>query len=85
MLLELPFYFKRLRFWLKCNEIYKVIKFDQIRIECEEKQILALPSGNNNQQSDNDCSMNCPVCGTINILNEANTEFKCVYCESPLF
>ncbi len=26
MLLELPFYFKRLRFWLKCNEIYKVIK-----------------------------------------------------------
>ena len=67
------------------DEIYKLIKFDQIKIECEEKQILALPSGNNNQQSDNDCSMNCPVCGTINILNETNTEFKCVFCESPLF
>ena len=67
------------------DEIYKVIKFDKIKIECEEKQILALPSGNNNQQSDNDCSMNCPVCGTINILNETNTEFKCVFCESPLF
>ena len=26
MLLELPFYFKRLRFWLKCNEIYKVCR-----------------------------------------------------------
>ena len=67
------------------EEVYKVIKFDKFKIEFEEKKILALPQGNNNQQSDNDCSINCPVCGTINILNEGNTEFKCVFCESPLF
>ena len=67
------------------EEIYKVLKFDKIKIECEEKKVLALPQGNSNQESDNGCSINCPVCGTNNVLNESSTEFKCAFCESPLF
>ena len=41
---------------------------------------------NNNEISgDVGCSMNCPICGMVNILDERNTEFKFIFCESPLF
>ena len=67
-------------------EIYKILKFDNMKIEVSERKLLALPAGNNNVVgSEESCSVNCPVCGNVNILNDGNPEFKCVYCESPLF
>ena len=67
----------------------KEIDYSQMSIEIKDCQPLALPPGGHSQYGNdnaaNDCSVNCPVCGYSNILNESNVEFKCSFCESPLF
>ena len=68
------------------DEIDKIIDFNNIKIKTEEKKVEALPIGNNNNQIvDDSCTINCPTCGTVNVLNDGNPEFKCSFCEAPLF
>ena len=67
------------------DEENKMINIDNLKVEIEERLILALPQGNENAGSDEGCAINCPVCGSVNILDERNQDFKCLYCESPLF
>ena len=60
--------------------------FGEVNIKTEDSKTQELPMRNKNQISGDDgCSMNCPICGTVNVLNERNTEFKFIFCESPLF
>ena len=67
----------------------KNIDYSTIKIDVNESQPLALPPSSSDPYGNNSgtdgCSINCPVCGTVNILNETNTEYKCVFCESSLF
>ena len=68
------------------DKIFKSLDLNKIKIEAKERKLLALPQGNTNQNSSDDgCAINCSVCGTVNILNEGNQEYKCIFCESPLF
>ena len=67
------------------DKIFHLLEFNNIKIETKERKLLALPQGNSGASADDGCAMNCPVCGTVNILNESNQDFKCVFCESPLF
>ena len=67
------------------EEINKIINFNNIEIKTEESKAVNIPIENNNQVPDDACAINCQACGTANILNEGNPEFKCVFCESPLF
>jgi len=68
------------------DKIFKSLELNKIKIEAKERKLLALPQGNTNQNSSDDgCAINCSVCGTVNILNEGNQEYKCIFCESPLF
>ena len=68
------------------DEIDKIIDFNNIKIKTEEKKIEVLPIENNtNQIVDDSCTINCPTCGTVNVLNDENPEFKCSFCEAPLF
>jgi hypothetical protein len=82
---------KECHYFLYCMDYNKEEKIDytKLNIEVIENQPLALPPGGeqygNTAAADDGCSINCPVCGTVNVLNESNTEFKCVFCESPLF
>ena len=62
------------------NEINNLFDFSNINIKTEDSKIQELPMGNNNQISGDDgCSMNCPICRKVNILDERNTEFKCIF------
>ena len=62
------------------NEINNLFDFCKINIKTEYSKIQELPMGNNNQISGDDgCSMNCPICRKVNVLNERNTEFKCIF------
>ena len=62
------------------NEINNLFDFSKINIKTEYSKIQELPMGNNNQISGDDgCSMNCPICRKVNVLNERNTEFKCIF------
>ena len=64
----------------------KAFEFEKLKVSTEESKVLALPQGGENNDGNNEgCMMNCPACGNVNILDESNAEFKCVYCESPLF
>ena len=65
----------------------KKIDYSKMDIDVKDNQPLALPSANNNvgNAGVNDCTMNCPVCGTANVLDETNVDFKCVFCEANLF
>ena len=65
----------------------KKIDYSKMDIDVKDNQPLALPSANNNvgNADVNDCTMNCPVCGTANVLDETNVDFKCVFCEANLF
>jgi hypothetical protein len=81
---------KECHYFLYCMDYNEDEKIDytKLNIEVQENQPLALPPGGEqygNAAADDGCSINCPVCGTVNVLNESNTEFKCVFCESPLF
>lgn len=82
---------KECHYYLYCMDFKEDEKIDytKLNIEVKENQPLALPSGGeqygNTAAVDDGCSINCPVCGTVNVLDESNTEFKCVFCESPLF
>jgi len=67
------------------EEIDKNIEYNNIKIKTEEQKIEEVPAGNNMPRSDEGCAINCQICGQVNILNEGNTEFKCTFCESPLF
>ena len=67
------------------EEIDKNIEYNNIKIKTEEQKIEEVPAGNNMPRSDEGCAINCQICGQVNILNEGNTEFKCIFCESPLF
>ena len=67
------------------KELDKIIDFSHLKIETEVVKKLDLPLENNNQPVDDACTINCPLCGTANILNEGNPDFKCMFCESPLF
>ena len=67
------------------DEINKLIDYSNLKIKTEEAKVEEVPKENNNQVSSDECAVNCPVCGSVNILNEGNPEFKCVFCESPLF
>ena len=68
------------------NEINNLFDFSKTNIKTEDSKIQELSLGNNNQISEDDeCSMNFPICGKVNILDERNIEFKCIFCESPLF
>ena len=70
---------------LNDDEIDKLIDYTNLNIKTEETKVEALPQANNNQVSNDECAINCPVCGSVNVLNEGNPEYKCVFCESPLF
>ena len=62
------------------NEINNLFDFSKINIKTEYSKIQELPMGNNNQISGDDgCSMNCPICRKVNVLNERNTEFKYIF------
>ena len=65
----------------------KKIDYSKLIIETKDSQPLALLPANGEDQmgGTNDCVINCPMCGSVNILNMSNTEFKCNFCESPLF
>ena len=82
---------KECHYYLYCMDYNENEKIDytKLNIEVKENQPLALPAGGeqygNTAAADDGCSINCPVCGTVNVLDESNTEFKCVFCESPLF
>ena len=67
------------------NEIFKLIDYSNLKIKTEESKEEILPSANKIPEADEGCKMNCSVCGTVNILDEGNPEFKCIFCESPLF
>ena len=68
------------------DKIFKSFELNNIKIEAKERKLLALPQGNSNQAAaDDGCAINCSICGTVNILNEGNQEYKCIFCESPLF
>ena len=68
------------------KKVFNLLKFNNMKIEAKERKLLALPQGGIGQVSaDDGCAMNCSVCGNVNILNDNNPEFKCVFCESPLF
>ena len=67
------------------NEIFKLIDYSNLKIKTEESKEEILPSANKIPEADEGCKVNCSVCGTVNILNEGNPEFKCIFCESPLF
>ena len=80
---------KEFHYYLYCMDYDnkdKNIDYTKMNIEIQENQPLALPNSTDQLGNDNEgCSMNCPVCGVVNILNESNVEFKCVFCQSPLF
>ena len=80
---------KEFHYYLYCMDYDnkdKNIDYTKMNIEIQENQPLALPNSSDQLGNDNEgCSMNCPVCGVVNILNESNVEFKCVFCQSPLF
>ena len=66
------------------------INFDELNIEIMEDKVFALPSGNEENNfaqvgNDDACVVNCPLCGTSNVLDESNPELKCVFCEASLF
>ena len=65
----------------------KKIDYSKLIVETKDSQPLALLPANGEDQmgGTNDCVINCPMCGSVNILNMSNTEFKCNFCESPLF
>ena len=66
----------------------KKIDYSTMNINIKDNQPLALPAPSSDPYGNSDsdgCTINCPVCGNVNIINEANTEFKCTYCESSLF
>ena len=66
----------------------KKIDYSKMNIDIKENQPLALPSAAGDNMANgggNDYTINCPVCGIVNVLNEKNTEFKCQFCESSLF
>ena len=68
------------------KKVFSLLKFNNMKIEAKERKLLALPQGGIGQvAADDGCAMNCSVCGNVNILNDNNPEFKCVFCESPLF
>ena len=68
------------------KKVFNLLEFKNIKIEAKERKLLALPQGGiSHAAADDGCAMNCPVCGNVNILNDNNPEFKCVFCESPLF
>ena len=67
------------------DEINKLIDYSNLKIKTEEAKVEEVPKENNNQVSSDECAVNCPVCGSVNVLNEGNPEFKCIFCESPLF
>ncbi len=66
----------------------KVIEYNNMNIDAKENKPLALPPANDNYNAGgygNECTVNCPLCGTANVLDESNKEFKCVFCEANLF
>ena len=65
----------------------KKIDYSKLIVETKDSKPLALLPANGEDQmgGTNDCVINCPMCGSVNILNMSNTEFKCNFCESPLF
>ena len=67
------------------KEIDKNIVYNNLKIKTEELKVEIESAGNNMPKSSEGCAINCPTCGTINILTEGNNEFKCTFCESPLF
>ena len=82
---------KEFHYFLYCMDYDnkdKKIDYSKMNIDIKENQPLALPSAAGDNIANgggNDCTINCPVCGTVNVLNETNTEFKCQFCESSLF
>ena len=77
-------------YFLTCiNYDNKDKKFDysKLIIKTKERQPLALPpaDGSNSGPNTEDCIINCQVCGNVNILNMNNCDFKCSFCEAPLF
>ena len=67
------------------DKIFNILEFNNMEIKAQERKLLALPQGNSSKSADDGCTMNCPVCGTINVLDERNSDYKCVFCESSLF
>ena len=66
----------------------KVIEYNNMNIDAKENKPLALPPADDNYNAggyENECTVNCPLCGTANVLDESNKEFKCVFCEANLF
>ena len=81
---------KECHYFLYCmdyDDKDKKIDYSKMDIDVKDTQPLALPSANNDLGNAglNDCTMNCPVCGTPNVLDETNVDFKCVFCEANLF
>ena len=67
------------------EEIDKLFVFNDLKIITGEMKNEELSLGNNNQVADEVIKVNCPLCGSVNIINEKNNEFKCYFCEGLLF
>ena len=69
------------------EEIFKLIDYNNIKIKASESKIDVLPEENKNQTvpADDGCSINCPICGAVNVIDEGNVEFICLFCGSSLF
>ena len=66
----------------------KKIDYSKMNIEAIDNQPLALPSSQNDNLANkayDACTINCSACGAVNILDESNTEFKCIVCGASLF
>ena len=66
----------------------KKIDYSKMNIDAKDNQPLALPSNPNDNLANNAydaCTINCSSCGSVNVLDESNTEFKCIVCGASLF
>ena len=66
----------------------KKIDYNNMSIDVKDNKPLSLPPADNNNDAagyGNECTVNCPLCGTANVLDESNKEYKCVFCEANLF
>ena len=82
---------KEYHYFLYCmdyDDHDKKIDYNNMNIDVKDNKPLSLPPADNNYDAagyGNECTVNCPLCGTANVLDESNKEYKCVFCEANLF
>ena len=79
---------KEFHYFLPCvNYRDQKADYSKLIIDTKDRAPLLLPPANGGESglSKEECAINCQVCGNVNILNMNKTEFKCSFCEAPLF